>query len=96
MLVRPDMRHSALLDILIEFKYVALGKNKLNGEQVRKMSIEELGELPTVKKAFADAKNKLADYCRTLHEVYGNRLRLHSFAVVAVGFDRLVWEKFED
>lgn len=50
-------------------------------------------ELPPVKQAFDAAKNKPAGYRETLLEVYGERLRLHVFAVVAAGFDRLVWEK---
>ncbi len=94
MMVRPDMRHSALLDILIEFKYIPLGQNKLGGEQIRKMSNEELAVLPPVIKVFVDARKKLANYRHSLHEVYRDRLRLNCFAVVAVGYERLVWEKY--
>lgn len=57
------------------------------------MTNEELMVLPPVKKAFATAKKKLAGYRQTLLEVYKGQLRLHVFAVVAVGFDRLAWEK---
>lgn len=35
-------------DILIEFKYVPLGRNKLTGKQVRAMSMAELAELKPV------------------------------------------------
>ncbi len=96
MLVRPDVRHSALLDILIEFKYVPLAKNDSTGEKVRNMSKEGLESLASVKKAFAEAKEQLADYRRILGDIYGDRLRLRSFAVVAVGFERLLWEEYED
>ena len=39
-------------------------------------------------------KKKLANYWHALHEVYRDRLRLNCFAVVAVGYERLVWEKY--
>lgn len=96
MIVRPDMRQYALLDILIEFKFVPLGKNKLSGEQVRDMTDEELRASEPVKKALSAAKKKLTGYRQTLRENYGGRLRLHTFAVAAVGLNRLVWEKLED
>jgi hypothetical protein len=95
MLVRPDVRHSALLDILIEFKYVPPGKIDSSGEKLRNMPKKELESIPSVKKAFEEATMQLADYRRTLGEVYGDSLRLRSFAVVAVGFERLLWKKYE-
>ncbi len=92
MLVRPDMRHSALLDILIEFKYVPLGKNKLTGEKVRKMTREELLGLNPVKAGLAEAEKQLADYRATLDKVYGaGFLKLRTYTVISVGYDRLVW-----
>lgn len=93
MLVRPDMRQYKLLDILIEFKYVPLGANNLSGDQVQQMTSEALKTLAPVKNAVAEAKQKLTGYRQTLRDVYGERLRLHTFTVVAVGFDRLVWEE---
>jgi hypothetical protein len=96
MIVRPDMRQYALLDILIEFKFVPLGKNKLSGEQVRSMTDDELRASEPVKKAISAAKKKLTGYRQTLRDIYGERLRLHTFAVVAVGLNRLVWEKLEN
>ncbi len=93
MIVRPDMRQYELLDILIEFKYVALGPNNLTGEQVRGMTNEDLQALPAVQVAFAEARPKLAGYRDTLREVYGKKLHLRTYTVVAVGFERLVWEK---
>ena len=96
MLVRPDFRHSALLDILIEFKYVPLKETGLSGEQVRNAPKERLESLPSVKKAFFEAKKQLADYRRSLLETRGDSLRLHAFAVVALGFERLLWEKLMD
>ena len=96
MIVRPDMRQYKLLDILIEFKYVPLGRNTLSGEHVRQKTNEALKALQPVKEAFAAAKKKLTGYRRSLHDMYGERLRLHTFTVVAVGFGRLVWEELRD
>jgi hypothetical protein len=88
MIVRPDMRQYELLDILIEFKYVALGANNLTGAQVREMDTDDLRALPAVQEAFAVARPKLADYQGTLQKAYGEKLRLRTYAVVAVGFER--------
>jgi len=92
MLVRPDMRHSALLDILLEFKYVPLGKHNLTGEQVQGMHRDELMALPFIQTVLAEAAQQLATYRTTLDEAYGvGFLRLHSYTIVAVGYDRLLW-----
>ena len=41
----------------------------------------------------ADARASLAEYRPRLEDIYGGKLRLHTYAVVGVGFERLVWEK---
>ncbi len=96
MIVRPDMREYELLDILIEFKYVALRKNDLTGEQVRALSENDLRALSAVQDAFAAARSKVLDYWETLCEIYGEKLHLRAYVVVAVGFDRLVWKEIQD
>lgn len=94
MLVRPDVRQYQLLDFLMEFKYVPLGKNNLTGEQVKGMSQDELLALEPVKTELADARKQLTGYRATLEQVYGaDYLRLRTYAVVAVGYDRLVWQE---
>jgi len=95
MIVRPDMRQYELLDILIEFKYVVLGENDLTGEQVRAMRKDDLRALPTVQEALAAARPKLAGYREALREVYGDKLRLRTYAIAAVGYERLVWEEIK-
>lgn len=92
MLVRPDKRQYQLLDILIEFKYVGLGQVPLTGEQVQQASREELEQLEPVKAALAEAKQQLNRYEQTLVATYGDLLRLRTYTVVAVGYDRLVWQ----
>jgi hypothetical protein len=87
------MRQYQLLDVLIEFKYIALGEHDLSGEQVRAMADEELSAHPAVREAFAAAEDQLVAHRRTLQAKYGAVLNLRTYAVVAVGFDQLVWEE---
>ena len=94
MRVRPDMRHSALLDILIEFKYLSLGKNRLIGGQARKMSREALMALKPVREGLDNAQKQLSQYRNALADIYGaGFLKLRTFSVVSVGFERLVWRE---
>lgn len=95
MIVRPDMRQFELLDVLIEFKYVSLPDAGSSGDELRQMSREEVTAIPAVKTTLHDARTKLEDYRKTLQSVYDNTLRLHVFCVVAVGYDRLVWEELK-
>ncbi|MGB4801450.1 MAG: hypothetical protein WBV59_02260 [Anaerolineae bacterium] len=46
MIVRPEMRRYQLLDLLIEFRYLALSDLGLSGEQVRSLSAAEMRSLP--------------------------------------------------
>ncbi|MCX6031230.1 MAG: AAA family ATPase [Chloroflexi bacterium] len=91
MIVRPDMRQYQLLDILLEFKFVALPEAKLTGEQAQGLSVAELRALPVVQRKQADARSKLQSYRQALQTRYGDQLRLRAYAVVALGFERLVW-----
>lgn len=93
MIIRPDMRRFTILDILLEFKYVGLGDLKLSGEDVRGMSRAELKTLPQVTAQLTAAQAQLTKYRAVLQAKYGDQLRLRTYAVVAFGFDRLVWEE---
>ncbi|WP_423223508.1 hypothetical protein [Candidatus Amarolinea aalborgensis] len=93
LIVRPDMRKYTLQDALLEFKYIPLSDLGLTGEAVKATPREELAGLPLVAAALAEATRKAVGYRATLHAVYGAKLRLHTFAIVALGFDRLVWVK---
>ncbi len=93
MIVRPEMRQYQLLDILIEFKYVGLKKAGLTGEQARRMSRDEIKSLADVQASFREAITQLRDYRRRLETKYREKLRLRAYAVVSLGFDRLVWEE---
>lgn len=94
MIIRPDMRGGRLWDLLFEFKYLSLGKNNLTGEQVQGMSQAELLALKPVQAELADARTQLITYRTTLEKVYGvGYLRLRTYAIVSIGYDRLVWQE---
>ncbi len=90
LIVRPDMRQYPLLDLVLEFKYVSLADAGLRGETVRGWSVAKLQALPVVQEKLAAARTQLAEYRRALTAAYGDKLQLRSYAVVAVGFERLV------
>ncbi|WP_089729330.1 AAA family ATPase [Candidatus Thiosymbion oneisti] len=92
MMVRPDMRKYQLLDHLLEFKYIPLQELGLSNQEIRLKSREELRALPQVKAKLAQATAQLTRYRAILEQVYGERLRLSTHAVVALGLTRLVWE----
>lgn len=87
MIVRPEMRQHVLPDLLFEFKYVAL-----TAEQARGLTAEDLHALPLVTSRLAEAAGRLAGYRAALQARYDDRLRLRSYAVVSLGFERLLWE----
>ncbi|MDM8531750.1 AAA family ATPase [Anaerolineales bacterium HSG25] len=92
MIIRPDMRPEPLLDHLIEFKYVSLGDVGLSGAEVRALTPAALRALPPVKAYFEGAKSQLTRYQKGLRNIYGDVLRLHSYIVVSIGFEQVVWE----
>ena len=94
MVIRPEMRHYSIFDLLIEFKYVPLKKlGKLTGQDVRAKSRDDLVNLTVVKQALDEAQAQLQDYRQTLAQKYGDALKLRTYTVVAVGVERLLWEE---
>ncbi|MEK8021792.1 MAG: AAA family ATPase [Candidatus Parabeggiatoa sp.] len=93
LIVRPEQRDSPLINFVLEFKYVGLGQAGLTGEKARNLSIKEIKALPDVSQKFEEAKTQLLDYEKRLKRKYEDALPLHLIGVVALGFDRVVWEK---
>jgi hypothetical protein len=97
MLVRPDQRHHQFFDVLIEFNFLNLGDVELDGgekltsEKVKSLTLEQLKTLPAIQAALVQATTPLPNYRRLLQNASSNPLRLRVYAVVAVGFERLVW-----
>ena len=95
MIVRPDRRQYQVLDILIEFKFVSLKEAGLDGKTLETMDHQALRALPAVRNKQHDAAAGLARYREKLERKFPDVLRLHSFSVVAVGFERLVFSRSE-
>ncbi len=90
LLRRPDARTSSLWDLLFEFKRLSLKDLKMSGKEVRAASRAELIEHELVKDALVRAESQITDYRAALERTQGKTLRLRSYAVVALGFERLV------
>jgi hypothetical protein len=95
MIVHPAARRNPLHDLLLEFKFVKPGDLGLSGARLREMDRAELAALPRVREKLAEARAQTADYLKELRQRYPGEMRLRVFAVVALGFDRLVWEAIE-
>jgi hypothetical protein len=99
MIVRPEARQYQVLDLLLEFKYVKLGEAGVSGDEARRMSQAELKALEPVQRKLDEARAQAPAYRRELAERYRTwmrqELRLRAYAVVALGFERLVWEEIE-
>jgi len=93
LLIRPDMRQYQLLDILLKFKFVKQSELGLDRTELRQKQRDALKQLDVVQKKCVEAKTQLQQYRHTLMAKYGPSLRLHTYAVVALGFDRLVGEE---
>ncbi len=97
MIIRPTMRQYRLWDFLFEFKFVNLKpvksskSPKLTGKAVKQMTVTDLKT--RCQPQLTEAKEQLQRYRQTLVETYGEKLRLKVFAVVAVGWERVVWEE---
>jgi hypothetical protein len=95
LIARADQRHLKIFDLLLECKFVKLGEAGLSGAEARALSQAELTALPQVQQKLAEARAQTADYVRELQARYPMDLRLRVYAVVALGFERLVWEEIE-
>jgi hypothetical protein len=90
LLRRPDARDSSLWDLLFEFKRLPLGDLGITGEEVRNAPRDELAAIARVSEALDDAERQIHRYRQELGKRHGDDLRLRAWAVVALGFDRLV------
>jgi len=93
MMVRPGMRHFDVFDLLLELKYLPLTAVDMRGDAVRSADDEVLRALPAVQEAFVQAGEQVAIYAPLLKKKYGGDMKLCTVAVVALGFDRLLWQR---
>lgn len=94
MILRPEMRRYKLFDLLIEFKIIKLNELNLTATQLKTKTDKELASLPLLQQRLDEAKTQANDYIAKLSNKYGE-LRLKSFVVIALGFDKLLWFSLE-
>jgi len=92
MLIRPEMRRFTLWDILVEFEYVSLATLDISGDALRQLTVDQCKALPAAQAKLQEAGQQLQRYRTLLATTYSN-LRLRTYAVVALGFERLLWEE---
>ncbi len=92
MIIRPDMRRLRILDVLLEFKFITLKELGRIGEQIRKLSQDEAASLPVVAGAFEEGEAQARTYGMELDRKYDD-LRLQTFVIVSLGFERVLWRK---
>ncbi|MEZ5673219.1 MAG: AAA family ATPase [Thiotrichaceae bacterium] len=91
LIVRPDMRQYQLLDHVLEFKYLKLDDVKMSGKQAKATPRADLLKLAPVQKSIEEATKQLNYYRKALNNRYKVTLRLHTYVVIALGFERLVF-----
>ncbi|MBL0699320.1 MAG: AAA family ATPase [Desulfosarcina sp.] len=94
MIVRPDKRHATVYDVLIEFKYVNLKDAGISGAQAEKLSEKELYQIPVIQQELENGTKQVVEYGKKLEQRHKN-LRLATFVVVALGFERVCFKKVE-
>ena len=93
MILRQDRRQLPLKNFLFEFKYLKFKEVGNSGEQVKQLSLEELTALPAVQQKLTESKKQLLDYQSRLAKKYPD-CSLQLISVVAIGFERVVWQTF--
>ncbi|KPA17943.1 hypothetical protein MHK_001837 [Candidatus Magnetomorum sp. HK-1] len=91
MIVRPDCRKYQLIDTLIEFKFIK--SKKLKQKNIKKLSDTALFKLDAVKGKLKEAKSQAKTYSKELVDEFGDMVKLQTFAVISIGFDRLLYKK---
>ena len=95
MIIRPDKRYGKVFDVLIEFKFVKLKDAGMSADQAKKLSQDELKQLPEIAKQIKNGEKQVQEYGNKLERKYEN-LRLKKFVVVSLGFERVCFKKLED
>ena len=93
LLRRPHERSGASFDLLLELKYVPRQKLAWSGRKLREVEEAELRAHPEVERVFLQARRQLGDYGGALRRRFGESLSLRSYAVVALGLERLLGEE---
>ncbi len=90
LLRRPDARTPGLWDLLFEFKRLSLKDLKMSGKDIGALSRAELTEHALVRDALDEAEVQIGAYRTALAKRLDKTPKLRGYAVVALGFKRLV------
>ena len=93
LLARPESRYPDAFDILFELKFVRRAELGKTGEELRALDEAKLRQLEPVQEAFAEAGKQVRRYREALARKYGAGVPRRSYAVVAVGVERLLGEE---
>lgn len=91
LIVRPDKRQYQALDLVLEFKLIKLSELNISAEQIHTLTAEQLKTLPLVAERLQQALAQAKTYIAELRSQYP-QARLHGLAVVAIGFERVVFQ----
>jgi hypothetical protein len=91
MIVRPDCRKLQLIDTLIEFKFIQ--SKDLKQKHIKKMSDTALYQLKAVQTKLKDATKQAKTYSKELVSEFGEMLKLQTYVIISIGFDRLLYKK---
>jgi len=91
MIVRPDCRKYKLIDTLIEFKYIKPKALKL--KNIKKLSDTALFNHKMVQSKLKDARKQAKTYSSELVEEFGELVKFQTYAIISIGFDRLLYKK---
>ncbi len=93
LLARPESRYPNAFDILFELKFVRRTELGKKGEELRTLDEAKLRQQKPVKRALAKARRQVRRYRDALARKYGEGVPRRSYAVVAVGLERLLGEE---
>jgi hypothetical protein len=93
LLVRPEARRHGYFDFLFELKLVRRKELGRSGQELRDLPAADLRRLPPVAQAFEAAHEQARRYAAALQRRGGEPLTLRSYAVVAVGVERILGEE---
>ncbi|MCP4106929.1 MAG: AAA family ATPase [Desulfobacteraceae bacterium] len=91
MIVRPDRKKYKLLDVLVEFKFIRLKDLDITKEQLLKKTDQEILQVDKIKDKLVSAKNQAARYSGDLKAEFGDFIKLKTFVVIAIGFERILY-----
>ncbi|KPA13000.1 AAA-ATPase-like protein, partial [Candidatus Magnetomorum sp. HK-1] len=93
MIVRSDRRIFKLIDSLIEFKFIKAKSLKIDKKIIKKMTDTALFKLDPVKTKLNEARTQARKYSKELMEEFGDIVKLHTYAIISIGFERLLYKK---